>query len=155
MTQPDGQSSATTASRELLHLSFLPGCGVGAGTAPPGQHLACCGCPAFAWPLHRCWAVDAALGAGAAVHVLPSPGDAPHLCRPPSFCLPAQLANLSACPHLPTHMQAGRLDYSLPAKEALLKGDLRCHRCGAAQPNMPWLKEHIGACREAVRLPQH
>lgn len=49
--------------------------------------------------------------------------------------------------------QAGRLDYSLPAKEALLKSDLRCHRCSAVQLNMPRLKEHIAACRAPVRLP--
>ena len=39
-----------------------------------------------------------------------------------------------------------------PALGALLKGELRCHRCGAAQANMPRLKEHIAAC--AAPIPQ-
>lgn len=45
----------------------------------------------------------------------------------------------------------GRLQYSLADKEALLKGDLHCHRCGAFQANMPKLKAHIASC--AAPLP--
>ena len=63
---------------------------------------------------------------------------------------PARVPPLSA-----TSPQAGRLDYSLPAKEALLKGELRCHRCGMAQPNMPRLKDHIASCRAPVQRPQN
>jgi aprataxin len=40
----------------------------------------------------------------------------------------------------------GRLRYSPHDKEALLKGELRCHRCGSPQANMPRLKAHIAAC---------
>lgn len=40
----------------------------------------------------------------------------------------------------------GRLEYSLTDKEALLKQDLRCHRCGGPQRNMPALTAHIAAC---------
>lgn len=43
---------------------------------------------------------------------------------------------------------AGRLLYSPHEQEALLKGELRCHRCGSAQTNMPKLKAHIATCAE-------
>jgi aprataxin len=46
---------------------------------------------------------------------------------------------------------AGRLQYSLEDREALLKGELRCHRCGAVLSSMPRLKEHIAKC--AAELP--
>ena len=39
-----------------------------------------------------------------------------------------------------------------PHAEELLKGPLRCHRCGAEQPNMTRLKEHIGRCTKPFPL---
>lgn len=77
----------------------------------------------------------------------------------PRSCLPrcpAQLQLPSSQSCLPSPRccpQAGALRYSLHAKEALLKQDLRCHRCGAAQANMPQLKAHIASC--TAPLPQH
>jgi aprataxin len=46
----------------------------------------------------------------------------------------------------------GMLEYSPQEKEALLKGDLRCHRCGAAQSNMPRLKQHVAGCGAPLPL---
>ncbi len=44
-----------------------------------------------------------------------------------------------------------RLHIDTAAAEALLKSDLRCHRCGGAQASFPRLREHIRAC--AAPLP--
>lgn len=49
--------------------------------------------------------------------------------------------------------QHGALRYSLQEKEALLRGAQRCHRCGAAQANMPSLKRHIAECGAEVAGP--
>ncbi len=46
---------------------------------------------------------------------------------------------------------AGRLQIDTAAAEALLKNDLKCHRCGGAQASFPRLREHIRAC--AAPLP--
>lgn len=43
-----------------------------------------------------------------------------------------------------------RLEYSLSEKEALLKGPLRCHKCGVELSNMPKLKEHIRKCTKMI-----
>ena len=40
----------------------------------------------------------------------------------------------------------GSVSVDRAAAEALLKADLRCHWCRAAQSNMPALKRHIVAC---------
>ncbi len=40
----------------------------------------------------------------------------------------------------------GKLFIDRAACEALLKGPLRCHRCDAAQDDMPALKRHIRSC---------
>lgn len=40
----------------------------------------------------------------------------------------------------------GSLEYSAADKDALLKADLRCHRCGSMLPNMPRLRDHIKSC---------
>jgi hypothetical protein len=45
----------------------------------------------------------------------------------------------------------GRLVIDAAEAEALLKRELRCHRCGGAAANMPRLKEHLAAC--AAPLP--
>ena len=51
--------------------------------------------------------------------------------------LAAVRAELEAC---------GRCAVDRAAAEALLKGELRCHRCGAPQRTMPALKAHLCAC---------
>lgn len=53
------------------------------------------------------------------------------------------------CP-TPAPPPAGALHYSLQEKEALLKQDLRCHRCNAVQRTIPALKQHIAACQAAA-----
>jgi hypothetical protein len=45
----------------------------------------------------------------------------------------------------------GRLAVDASGAEALLRRELRCHRCGGGAANMPRLKEHIAAC--AAPLP--
>jgi aprataxin len=45
-----------------------------------------------------------------------------------------------------TVLQAGgRLQYDVAEREALLRGPLRCHRCGAGARNMPDLRAHLAA----------
>ncbi len=46
--------------------------------------------------------------------------------------------------------QQGALRYDLAEKEAVLKGELRCHRCGAVQADMPALKRHIAGCGDQL-----
>lgn len=41
----------------------------------------------------------------------------------------------------------GKVEVDRAAAEALLKQDLRCHRCGAPQRTMPALKAHIASCK--------
>jgi aprataxin len=44
-----------------------------------------------------------------------------------------------------TLQRGGRVVVDVAAAEALLKQPLVCHVCGAPQPNMPSLKEHLAA----------
>ena len=46
----------------------------------------------------------------------------------------------------------GHLTIDRAAANALLKGDLLCHRCRAKCKNMPQLKAHIVSCQDAVAI---
>ena len=45
---------------------------------------------------------------------------------------------------------AGRLALDDAAAEALLRRDLRCHRCGAAAATVPKLRDHLAQCAAPV-----
>ncbi len=40
----------------------------------------------------------------------------------------------------------GQVDVDIAAADALLKAELRCHRCQQEQRNMPTLKAHLATC---------
>jgi aprataxin len=41
----------------------------------------------------------------------------------------------------------GHLTYDVDAKEAMLKGGIRCHMCGGEVSSLPRLKEHFLKCK--------
>jgi hypothetical protein len=45
---------------------------------------------------------------------------------------------------------AGRLALDDEAAEAMLRRDMRCHRCGAAAPTMPRLRDHLASCAAPI-----